>query len=271
MQLVNQPIFFLCISHRRPALLDSTQNIDSLETPTVHYSDRIVGGVPAAIQYFPWQVSVTYYRQHRCGGSVISATHILTAAHCTFKSKHSNIGIRAGTAARSSGGVLRNARKVLEYPGYSHSGHDNDLSLIWMDAALPFGPTVQPIAMAGAADVPKVGAAALISGWGDLREQPGLTPQKLHFVSVPIVDRAVCTKAFARFVRITPQMLCAGYVGIGGRDACQGDSGGPLVIADKLYGIVSFGMGCARANYPGVYTSVPAYRRWIDEQMVELV
>lgn len=62
---------------------------------------------------------------------------------------------------------------------------------------------------------------------------------------------------------ITAGMLCAGLPE-GGRDACQGDSGGPLTVANQVAGIVSWGIGCARPNLPGVYARVPFYRNWID-------
>lgn len=58
-------------------------------------------------------------------------------------------------------------------------------------------------------------------------------------------------------------MLCAGYTS-GGKDACQGDSGGPLVSGSTQVGIVSWGRGCAAANYPGVYASVASLRSWIQ-------
>ena len=52
------------------------------------------------------------------------------------------------------------------------------------------------------------------------------------------------------------------------QDACKRDSGGPLVVAGQLVGVVSWGQGCARQRYPGVYTRVSRYRDWIESQLV---
>uniref|UniRef100_A0A4W6C8J3 trypsin n=1 Tax=Lates calcarifer TaxID=8187 RepID=A0A4W6C8J3_LATCA len=65
------------------------------------------------------------------------------------------------------------------------------------------------------------------------------------------------------YFRITNNMICAGSI-YGGKDSCQGDSGGPLVCNGKFEGIVSWGIGCAYAYYPGVYTKVRNYLGWIN-------
>jgi secreted trypsin-like serine protease len=44
---------------------------------------RIVGGVDSRIEDFPYQVSLRYNREHWCGGSILNADTVITAAHCT--------------------------------------------------------------------------------------------------------------------------------------------------------------------------------------------
>ena len=69
-------------------------------------------------------------------------------------------------------------------------------------------------------------------------------------------------------------MLCAEYPGVGGKDACQGDSGGPLVcnLNGKaiIAGVVSWGIGCAKPEFPGVYARVTTVLNWIKSNMVKL-
>ena len=78
-----------------------------------------------------------------------------------------------------------------------------------------------------------------------------------------IVSPAACKAAYGAG-SITERMLCAGVSG-GGQDACQGDSGGPLAVGFLLGGIVSWGYGCGRLGYPGVYGNVAAMRDYIKE------
>ncbi|KAI4458493.1 polyserase-related [Holotrichia oblita] len=114
--------------------------------------------------------------------------------------------------------------------------------------------------------ITKAGVLAKVSGWGHRQQinYPKLNADRdiLHAVQVPIVDHSVCTEHYP-YGKITDRMICAGYLGIGGRDSCQGDSGGPLVVNGVLIGIVSWGFGCADPQYPGVYTDVAYLREWI--------
>lgn len=110
-----------------------------------------------------------------------------------------------------------------------------------------------------------------MAGWGVTLEGSLVLASSLQEASLPLVSLGACREALGEAV--TDNMLCAG--GVRGQDACQGDSGGPLMGEDPdtnrvyLAGVVSWGVGCARDNLPGVYTRVTQYTDWI-RQITEL-
>ena len=98
----------------------------------------------------------------------------------------------------------------------------------------------------------------------------GSATNDLQYVRVPAITNSQCNSAYGG--DITDTMLCAGYPNVGGKDACQGDSGGPFVCNDNgnavIAGVVSWGIGCALPNYPGVYARVTPVLSWIQSNMV---
>jgi secreted trypsin-like serine protease len=95
--------------------------------------------------------------------------------------------------------------------------------------------------------------------------------EALMMTQVNLIDTATCNAAYGN--RVTRNQICAGLPA-GGKDACQGDSGGPLIVEgansaeDVQVGIVSYGSGCGRAGFPGVYTDVRRYRSWVGESLL---
>ena len=98
----------------------------------------------------------------------------------------------------------------------------------------------------------------------------GSSTNNLQYVRVPAITNAQCNSAYGG--SITDAMICAGYPGVGGKDACQGDSGGPFVCNDNgnavIAGVVSWGNGCALADFPGVYARTTTALSWIQSNMV---
>ena len=98
----------------------------------------------------------------------------------------------------------------------------------------------------------------------------GSATNTLQWVRVPAITNAACNAQYGG--SITDSMICAGYPGVGGKDACQGDSGGPFVCNEGgkaiIAGVVSWGYGCADANYAGVYSRNTAALDWIKSSMV---
>jgi len=227
---------------------------------------RIVGGEIVEPHELPYQVSFQMYNSHICGGSVFNEHTIITAAHCCDAGNAANFRISAGRhniqQTESTAQTIAVSRKI-QHAGYDASTIENDICLLIIDTPLVFNENVQPIA------IPEEGFSAtgdaVVSGWGTTSSGGSSSPQ-LRKVSVPIVTDEECREAYGED-QIFDSMICAGLPQ-GGKDSCQGDSGGPLVgiINDlpSLIGVVSWGYGCAMPNYPGVYTEVSYFTKWVE-------
>ncbi|CAH2058065.1 unnamed protein product, partial [Iphiclides podalirius] len=236
----------------------------AVSLPTSKSKDdvRIVGGVDIDITVAPYQVSLVRRGRHSCGGSIIANDLILTAAHCVSGTSARDYSVRVGSSSSRYGGELIPAGDLMWHPNFTYSKMDSDVALIWLSKPLTFSEKVAPIDMLEMNEEIQDGDITMVSGWGNIREGGGY-PSTLQMVLVPKVSTAMCDEVYAASYTVTQTMLCAG-VPEGGKDACQGDSGGPLVHNGRLAGVVSWGLGCARPNYPGVYAKVSALRNWID-------
>jgi len=120
-----------------------------------------------------------------------------------------------------------------------------------------------------------LGFKATVVGFGDTVYR-GFLSQKLQQIEVDIVSNDECAQTYANKdkhkipIGIQECMICANSQ-YKGRDACQGDSGGPMTVRmngiDFLIGIVSFGHKCGVDGFPGVYTNVVYYQKWISKVM----
>jgi secreted trypsin-like serine protease len=243
---------------------------------------QIVGGEPAESGAIPWQVALLSGSAgwQFCGGTIIAANWVLTAAHCVDDQPEypaaNTLSVLAGTLSLSpydSSYQRLNVQRVIVHPSYNRNTLDNDIALLRLTASFSWSATVAPLTLIDEATLSYVGtgAPALVSGWGTLASG-GSSPNELYQVIVPIVDQTVCNDAYGG--SITNNMLCAGYMA-GGKDSCQGDSGGPLAVPVgdgwRLAGVVSWGTGCAWENYPGIYTRVSQYRSWVEARVSSLV
>ncbi|XP_034479427.1 trypsin alpha-3 [Drosophila innubila] len=228
----------------------------------VDLDGRIVGGSQTSISSHPWQVSLQRSGLHFCGGSVISSTMVVTAAHCLLKVTVPTLRVRAGSTYRSIGGVISNAAAFKIHEGYSTSTKINDIGVVWLKTKLTLGANIKAIQLATA--TPQHGAAASCSGWGSTSYNGG-SSSHLLYIDTRIVARTECgSSSYGHGSKIRETMICAAG---SNKDACQGDSGGPLVSGGKLVGIVSWGTNCALAKYPGVYANVADLRDWVIKQM----
>ncbi|XP_017068642.1 trypsin zeta-like [Drosophila eugracilis] len=231
---------------------------------------RIINGTSVDIARHPYLVSLRYRRgedssyKHECAGVIISEQAVLTSAQCLY-------GLPEGTKLLAVAGAnTRSGCDGFVYPVANWTYHqnydpitvDNDIGVLQLDTPLNlthFG--ISSIAIRP--ERPAVGRLATVAGWG-YREEWGPSSYTLEQTQVPVVSSEQCTEIYGTG-EVTDRMICAGFVAEGGSDACQGDTGGPLVIDGQLVGLVSWGRGCARPNYPTVYCYVASLVDWIEE------
>ncbi|XP_058452709.1 trypsin-1-like [Malaya genurostris] len=234
--------------------------------PNLHSVDehgKIVGGFAINITDAPHQVSLQSRGRHICGGSIIANQWVLTAAHCTDGASASNLKVRVGSSRHASEGRLIDINRIVQHPNYNSDSIDYDYSLLNLKEVIEFGSNAKPIALPKQGEAVKDNTRCTISGWGNTQSSAE-SNAVLRAAYVPAVNQQRCNKAYEIYGGVTDRMICAG-LRQGGRDSCQGDSGGPMVANKKLVGVVSWGLGCARPNYPGVYSRVAVVREWIRE------
>ena len=191
----------------------------------------------------------------------------MCAAHCYQRS-----GVRAVAGAHNikANEDTQQDIKVDEFiihESYNDKTFQNDIAVL-KHGAFSGNKNVAPIAMASyrGGEWMKNNDEVRICGWGNTKYPGSSYPDKLNCVNVKYITVDDCNARNKYNGIILKGMFCAGVNG-GGMDACQGDSGGPVTRKGELVGAVSWGYGCAQAQYPGVYADVGYYRGWINEQM----
>lgn len=236
---------------------------------------KIIGGQRALADAYPWKVSLSVARipdpvyAHFCAGTIYSNNWIVTAAHCVVNNSADDIVIIAGTNKLGIGGVRRRVARILLDSSFDLLTKANDVALLQLEQPLVLGGRIRSIPIVSATDEDSLMRPATkmtVVGWGAITEG-GTVVQSLHYVEVPLVERAQCNRPVAYYGRVTDEMICAGDRNGRIKDSCQGDSGGPLTVATStnpmLAGIVSWGDGCGQPNKVGIYTRAAKYAAWV--------
>ncbi|CAG0899004.1 unnamed protein product [Darwinula stevensoni] len=229
---------------------------------------RIVGGDDAMEGEIPWQVSLESFGSHICGGFILDEMNVITAAHCC--DAVSSFTVVAGEHDRSetSGNEVEiDVERMVPHEDYNGFDLTADICLLHLESALEWSEFIYPAEMPAQFQDWDDGDMMTVSGWGSTSEG-GSLPDILQKVDVAVVSDADCDDYYSSFGGIDfDAHICAGNMPEGGADSCQGDSGGPMFETGGgiVSGIVSWGVGCARPEFPGVYSQLATYMDWVEE------
>mmetsp|Transcript_43670 Transcript_43670/g.91885 ORF Transcript_43670/g.91885 Transcript_43670/m.91885 type:complete len:460 (-) Transcript_43670:89-1468(-) len=237
---------------------------------------RIIDGESVPEGQYSYAVSLRDDLGHFCGGSLIAPDVVLSAAHCAVKDDFKVVIGRHHLESTVGDEVDVNVKML--HPDYNSTTTNNDFMLLFLERA-----TTEDVDLVELSPDPVfAGAAVTAMGWGDTHIDKDIQElaTELMEVQLKVITNDECDRSdsdqegwdYDYNGKITSSMMCAEHDEQ--KDACQGDSGGPLVIhsesgGDIQVGVVSWGIGCAHDDFPGVYARVSAQHDWIRKSVCE--
>uniref|UniRef100_A0A1I7ZBT0 Peptidase S1 domain-containing protein n=1 Tax=Steinernema glaseri TaxID=37863 RepID=A0A1I7ZBT0_9BILA len=248
---------FVLLTVQSMPLADLLQKHDLLQQHRVPTSDLVFGGSHAKLGDFPSQVFLRITdssgRTSRCGGSLISPTHVLTAGHCLEGDVYSIEAILGAVNIDSPGAVREYARTYKLHPNFfiNDTSINSDIAILELFSSIDLtNANIQLAKFVKDDEELLKSIKAVVSGFGTYKREGNdtVSSDDLLYAEVDLFSFDFCRNAlFTRGYGVTilnplDHMLCAGAKGFG---VGPGDSGGPLRVRHngQLYqvGLVSFG------------------------------
>ncbi|XP_067012205.2 brachyurin [Anabrus simplex] len=243
------------------------------------YDSRIVGGAPASRGQLPYQVAIymtmaagTFF----CGGSLISRSYVLTAAHCTRDATAFEVILGAVNPQNTSDpdrvSVKVDGSAAIEHPDYNINNKLNDIALLRLPQAVKLTDAIQTIRLPSRTQAQNnhtfENATVTISGWGKVTDDNPYISSVLNHAEAPVIGNPLCTLYFlTALYGISHTQVCTG--GSRGTNTCSGDSGGPVVVLEEdgvptEIGLVSIGFNKCERGWPSAHTRLTSFLDFIE-------
>ncbi|XP_076465413.1 trypsin-like [Babylonia areolata] len=201
-----------------------------------------------------------------CAGTVIDERHVLSSARC-FQLENVTYAVtdrQYGLSAKESEtyGQIRDVEDIIIHPSYNATNVLNDVVVLRLSSPLDLQSGISLVNLNDGETCPEAYSMCTMAGWGFISDEGPLSDVPLK-VDIPVQPQVNCSTAYSA-LQYGDDQICAGDDLVGG---CQGDSGAPLFCecGGTVYqtGIGSYGKGCSKEGFPGVYSRVSSYLSWI--------
>ena len=281
-----------------PANAQPNLSIAPAATPTLddRLGPQVVHGRPGTANEFGWLVAVGdrneyllrgLFESHICGGTLVSPTQVITAAHCVVTSGMTMSPARLIVGRTSTGKLTDPQAQVVRVssikvnPGYNERSTSGDLAVLNLATPITDATVLLPALPSEDSVLTVGGTDAEVAGWGSTRSAgTGPYPDAFRVGELVVFPQGSCGGArdytvqditflgYGRGEANARTMICAN--GVRNSlivDSCIGDSGGPLVAGSgvnrRLIGVVSWGPRRCASRYPGVYARVGAFTEFL--------
>ncbi|KFU93054.1 Serine protease 55, partial [Chaetura pelagica] len=171
---------------------------------------------------FPWHVSIQSNGKHICGGTVISALWVLTAARCFAEEVPPDLIVVMGGIDLELPLEEYHLDRLILHEKFNRTSLQNDIALILLRSPIEFSNKKIPICLPFMYDT-DMWQHCWVTGWGTTSEG-SLVLQKTQ---MKVISREHCSD---RILLLGDNMLCA-EVQRAEERTCKVDNGGPLVCS----------------------------------------
>lgn len=224
---------------------------------------------------------------YRCGGSLVTAKHVVTAKHC-FIDEMGTVFFTSGYVLLGTNNIdiedsltqhinidkvylnISKKKNINNYSKYKiimyvDNEHMVDIALVVLVRPAELNDNVRPICLPINIETSKgyIGSNAFVAGWGKTNFNESVS-NVMKEIQIPVVANSECQKIYSNIIDYG--VLCAGG---GGKDICFGDSGGPIMTAILIngreyyyqIGLVIFTRDCSGVPFASTY--MPFVLDWI--------
>ncbi|XP_037913680.1 trypsin-3-like isoform X3 [Hermetia illucens] len=198
---------------------------------------RILNGEPATLGLFASQVQIRLKKRnlHKCGGSLVEETHVVTAAVCIDGLAADKLSVMGGDVSLYETTVgsrqFRDVDMIIIHPSYNPKidRWAYNVAVLKLSMAFIQNKYLEPVAMIRT--VNKNSTECYVPGWGvgSIKDKAPTAADRLYYSELFIVDIVACGHC-------AEKTLCAMHPSMQ-EGPCEGDEGGGLYCNGYLRGI----------------------------------